>query len=138
MNSEKTSQLINWYINLNQENLDKIYDFYADDTYFKDPFHEYYNLKSLIELYQDMFKKIKDPKFIITKSFPSDTELVLFWDFNFIISGKKMSISGNTLFKFNNEDKINYHLDYWDSVNELWIKTPILGKLIRLFYKIIF
>lgn len=138
MKPEKISELINWYNNLNQENLDKIYEFYAEDTYFKDPFHEYFQLSFLVKLYQDMFKKIKNPKFFITKSFPSDKELVLFWDFKFTINGKEMTISGNTLFKFNNEDKINYHLDYWDSVNELWIKTPVLGKLIKLFYRIIF
>jgi hypothetical protein len=85
-----------------------------------------------------MFRKIKEPKFIITKSFPGDKELVLFWEFKFKALNHDMSISGNTLFKFNDEGKIYYHLDYWDSVGELWSKTPVIGSMIKLFYRIIF
>jgi hypothetical protein len=140
MNNDKINQLISWYDHLSPSTLDQIKDFYADKTYFRDPFYEFNSLESLIHYYQEMFAKIKDPKFNITKKFSdSETnELVLFWDFHFMVLGKPMAISGNTHFKFNNEDKITHHIDYWDSVNELWMKTPIIGNMLKLFYKIAF
>ncbi|MDO9181286.1 MAG: nuclear transport factor 2 family protein [Bacteriovorax sp.] len=138
MNQENIAELIKWYEQLNLLNLNQINNFYSQDAYFRDPFHELFDLKSLILLYEDMFKKIDNPRFTITNTFTNEKELVLFWDFKFIAFKKEMIISGNTLFKFNSEGKINYHLDYWDSVSELWNKTPVLGKIIRTFYKIIF
>jgi steroid delta-isomerase len=138
MNSKQVDSLILWYEKLNQSNLNQIYDFYAKDAYFRDPFHEYFELESLVKLYEEMFKKIKNPRFIITNSFFHDEELVLFWDFKFMAFGKEMTIAGNTLFKFNTEGKVCYHLDYWDSVHELWMNIPIIGQMIKLFYKIVF
>lgn len=133
-------QLIAWYENLNPETLNDIHQFYADDTYFRDPFHELFELDPLIKVYEDMFAKIKDPKFVITKDFFNEKtdELVLFWDFKFTMLKKEMVIKGNTLFKFNAEGKINYHVDFWDSVNELWMKVPVIGFGLKLFYKILF
>lgn len=138
MNKRKHSELIDWYQNLNPSTLNKIHQFYATDTYFKDPFHEFFALTPLVDYYVQMFKKVKDPKFTITKEFYDEKshELVLFWDFKFFALGKTQTISGNTLFKFNSEGKINYHLDFWDSVNELWLKIPVVGSVIKLFYKL--
>ncbi len=138
MNQNKINELVSWYEKLDQNTLQQIDQFYTTDAYFKDPFHEFFELPSLIKLYEDMFRKIKEPKFIITKSFPGEKELVLFWEFKFKALNHDMSISGNTLFKFNDEGKIYYHLDYWDSVGELWSKTPVIGSMIKLFYRIIF
>lgn len=140
MNKQNRTELIDWYQNLNADSVHKIHQYYAENTYFKDPFHEFSSLNPLLNLYKDMFKKLKKPRFLITKEFfNEDTcELVLFWDFTFLAFGKTVLIAGNTLFKFNHEGKINYHLDYWDSVSELWIKTPILGHAIKMFYKLVF
>lgn len=140
MNNQKRSELIDWYQKLNADSVHKIHQFYSADTYFKDPFHEFFALTPLVDLYVEMFKKVKNPRFIITKEFfnESNNELVLFWDFQFIALGKTITIAGNTLFKFNHEGKINYHVDYWDSVSELWLKIPIIGIVVKLFYKIAF
>lgn len=140
MNKNKITDLIRWYEHLNQENLAEIRQFYAEETYFKDPFHEYFELGPLIKIYEDMFKKLEDPRFVITKHFLNEEsgEFVLFWDFNFVIMKKKITIKGNTLFKTNESGLIHYHLDYWDSVGEMWMKTPLLGSAIKLIYKIIF
>lgn len=140
MNKEKRAELINWYQNLNADSVHKIHEYYAADTYFKDPFHEFFALTPLVDLYVEMFKKLKNPSFIITKEFfdESHNELVLFWDFKFSALGKTITIAGTTLFKFNPGGKINYHVDYWDSVSELWLKIPFIGSVVKLFYKIAF
>jgi hypothetical protein len=137
MNEEKTLRLIDWYNHLSLENLNQIEEFYAKDTYFRDPFNEFLELKPLIELYKKMFLKMDNPRFIITRQFSQDNDLVLFWDFKFKAFGKEQTIVGNTLLKFNAEGKISYHLDYWDTVNELWMKVPLLGSIVRFLYRFI-
>lgn len=79
-----------------------------------------------------MFSKLKDPKFFITNHFEKENELVLFWDFKF---NDGFIISGNTLFVFDQNQKVISHIDYWDSVNEIWLKFPLLRTLITFFYK---
>lgn len=135
MREEKVLRLIDWYNHLSKENLNQIEEFYAQDAYFRDPFNEFFELTPLIQLYKKMFLKMDNPRFIITRKFIQEEELVLFWDFKFKAFGKEQTIVGNTLLKFNAEEKIIYHLDYWDTVNELWMKVPVLGSFIKFFYK---
>jgi hypothetical protein len=85
-----------------------------------------------------MYKDLKNPRFKITRKFVNDREATVYWDFTFFALGKEMKIEGNTLFKFNAENKITHHIDYWDSNAELFSKLPVIGSMIRLFYKIAF
>jgi hypothetical protein len=130
--------IINWYNNLSIETLDEIENFYTEDCYFKDPFNEIHTRKELRLIFVKMFKSMKSPRFTITNTFSNQGEHVLFWDFTFIVFNKQHLIHGNTHLKLNQDNKIYYHCDYWDSVSELWIKTPILGFFIKSIYRILF
>ena len=99
--NEKILKLIDWYNHLNQKSLKEMSEYYAEDSYFKDPFNEYYHLSDTKKLYEKMFQKLTAPKFTITKHFIEKNEAVLFWDFTFIAFKKEMKIQGNTLLKFN-------------------------------------
>lgn len=129
----KMDELVRFYENLNRENLFQIHQFYAEDTFFKDPFHQLSTLQELEEVYVKMFKKLKKPRFIITKTFINNNEAVLFWDFTF---NENFLIQGNSLLKYNAEGKIESHIDYWDSVDQIWMKLPVLKQILKPIYKL--
>ena len=131
---DETKNLIKFYETLSLETLDNLSSYYHDKCYFKDPFHELETCEELKAIYLKMFKNLKNPKFKITNSFEKDRELVLFWDFTF---NDNFLISGSTHFIYDEHMKITKHIDYWDSVRELWAKIPVLRNFIKLFYKTI-
>jgi len=124
-----------WYESLSLENLNQIDNFYTENCFFKDPFHQLNTRVALTELYVNMFKKYPDAKFIITNQINDQFESVLIWDFYF--SGKN-KIHGTSVLKFNAEGKISSHIDYWDTTEEIWLKVPIIGQMIKIFYKLAF
>jgi steroid delta-isomerase len=135
--NEKILKLIEWYNDLDEKSLEDISEYYSTDCYFKDPFNEYHNLPQIKDLYKKMFQKLTTPRFTITNYFIKDQEAVLFWDFTFKAFKSDMKIQGSTLLKFNHDNKINVHIDYWDSVSELWRKVPIIKYFINIMYKIL-
>ncbi len=132
---EIQNKIQQWYQDLSPSNLNLIKDFYTEDAEFVDPFHHFKSRQMLLEIYVKMFKKLKQPRFNITKTFSKDLEWVVFWEFTF---NQKFFIKGMTLFVFNSDQKIIGHYDYWDSISEFWIKLPIIGPMIKLFYRILF
>lgn len=133
--NEVTEKIISFYENLTPENLNQIDTFYANDCYFRDPFHELKSIHDLTFLYSKMFKKLKNPKFKITNYFYKQNEMVLFWEFT---CNNNFKISGNSHLILNSENKVKIHLDYWDSINEIWLKLPIIGPIIKFFYNLMF
>ncbi len=129
------TQLKFWYESLSLHNLDQISSFYSDPCFFKDPFHQLHTRDELINLYRKMFEKFPDAKFIVTSQINDLNESVLIWDFHFNGNNK---IHGTSVLKFNAKGKITSHIDYWDTTEEIWIKIPIIGQMIKLFYKIMF
>lgn len=131
------NNIINWYNNLSPDTLQDIGFYYTNNCYFKDPFNEKFSRNELHTIFSEMYKKLNSPRFVITNHFSQGDEHVLFWDFTFIFFSKEIKIKGNSHLKLNAENLIYYHCDYWDSISELWIKTPILGFFIKTMYKII-
>jgi len=46
-------------------------------------------------------------------------------------------IRGVTHLKFGTDGKVNYHRDYWDAAEELYMKLPVIGRLMRGLRKIL-
>ena len=51
---------------------------------------------------------------------------------------KKISIKGMTEVRFDIQGKVIYHIDYWDSLTQLIIELPYIGKFIKKILKIVF
>ncbi len=125
--------LISWYENLTIETLEEIDNFYANDCYFRDPFNKLHNLQDIKKLYQKMFRHLSQPKFKIIHVLREGELVSLYWEFDFIFLKKTFKIFGNTLLRLNSDNKIIEHIDYWDSVQEWWIKLPLIGAILRMF-----
>ena len=60
---------------------------------------------------------------------------MLVWEFHVQIRlwgrGEAMVMRGVSHLRFDAAGKVNYHRDYWDTGEELYMKLPALGTLMR-------
>jgi steroid Delta-isomerase len=126
-------RLIRSFENLSQENVGMLADLYSANAYFKDPFNEVTGQAAIIAIFEHMFRQVDDPRFLIIRSIQQESDAFIVWDFNFRIKGKpnQQFIHGSSHLRFANDQKVEYHRDYWDAAEELYEKIPVLGSLMR-------
>ena len=112
---------------------------------FEDPFNKTIGKDNFIEIFREMFEKLESPFFIVTDYFiseNSDNKYVgyLKWVLKgtFRNNKKKISITGMTEVSFDIKGKVIYHIDYWDSLTQLIVELPYIGKFIKKILKVIF
>ena len=79
-----------------------------------------------------MFKKIKEPKFFILDYSINKERVFLKWKMTFFAFKSLQTIEGMSELVINDFGKVASHIDYWDSLNGIFIKIPFIGY----FYKI--
>ena len=131
----KIDELINFYHALAPESVAHFADFYSADAYFKDPFNEVHGLAPIQRIFSHMFKQVAEPRFVVTGQVVDAQGAMLIWEFSFRVKlwgkGKTQVMRGVSHLKFAADGKVNYHRDYWDTGEELYMKLPAIGTLMR-------
>ena len=136
MNDNYIKNYINLFSNLNFKNIEKFDDLVDKDIEFSDPFNHFKGIENFKKVFYHMFKNVKNPSFIILDYSKNKHKVFLKWKMVFYAFKSEQFIEGVSEITLNNEGKINSHIDYWDSMNGLFIKLPFLGILYRLSLKI--
>ncbi len=128
-------RLITFYHTLTPKNVEGMSEFYSADAYFKDPFNEVHGVAAIQNIFAHMFKQVDAPRFDVTERVADANSAMLVWDFFYCLrhkkQGKTQHIRGVSHLKFDIDGKINYHRDYWDAAEELYMKQPVIGPLLR-------
>jgi steroid Delta-isomerase len=128
-------RLIRSFENLSQDHVGALVDLYSADAIFKDPFNEVRGRAAIIDIFDNMYKQVDAPRFIVNHSILEGDDAFIVWDFHFRFRNKAatgQSIHGSSHLHFSSEHKVDYHRDYWDTAEELYGKIPGLGWLVRL------
>lgn len=111
---------------------------YTEDARFKDPFQEVWGLEAVRLVYGHMFETLVRPRFVITSRVQEGAECFVTWDFVFEAAswqqGREQCIRGSSQLLMRQDAgvwRIVSHRDYWDVVEELYEKIPLLGGLMR-------
>jgi ketosteroid isomerase-like protein len=127
--------LIDFFHGLSPQSVSRLPEFYSADVWFKDPFNEVRGVAAVQRIFSHMFEQVGEPRFIVSESVVDDRGAMLIWSFNFQVGrwggGKMQAIRGISHLKFDAAGKVNYHRDYWDAAEELYMKVPLLGLLMR-------
>lgn len=127
--------LVRCYHELTAQTVDCLAGFYAEDAYFKDPFNEVRGREAIQRIFAHMFTQVAEPRFVVTESVVDAGGAMLVWAFHYRARlwgpGKVQVIRGTSHLKFDAAGKVIYHRDYWDTAEELYMKVPVLGPLIR-------
>ncbi len=131
----KLDKLIEFYETLAPESVSELDRLYAPEAYFKDPFNEVRGPEAIERIFRNMFNQVTDPRFKIIERIAAENGAVLVWEFGFRMRHRGLAraqcIHGVTHLRFDAEDRVVFHRDYWDVADELYSKLPLLGSLMR-------
>jgi len=128
-------ELIRFYRELSPESIARFPDFYSANAYFKDPFNEVHGIAPIQHIFSHMFKQVAEPRFVVIEKVVDANGAMLVWEFCFRVKrwgkGETQIMRGVSHLKFDADGKINFHRDYWDTGEELYMKLPAIGILMR-------
>jgi hypothetical protein len=82
-----------------------------------------------------MFRQVDAPRFRVEERIVADNGAVLVWTFHYrapsLAGGGDQAMRGVSHLRFDAEGMVNYHRDYWDAAEELYMKLPAVGWLMR-------
>ena len=131
----RAARVIDFFEQLTPEDAAGLARIYAADAYFRDPFNEVRGLSAIARIFDDMFARLADCRFVIREVVADEGGMMLTWDFTFRIrryrSATVQTIHGASHLKFDADGRIAYHRDYWDAAEELYAKLPLIGPVMR-------
>ena len=133
--SESLDRLVNFYQTLTPEGVARFPEFYAEQAWFKDPFNEVRGVAAMQHIFAHMFQQIKEPRFAVTEQIEAANGTMLVWEMYFRMGlmgrSEVQVMRGVTHLRFDAEGRVDYHRDYWDAAEELYMKLPAIGLLMR-------
>lgn len=127
--------LIRFYHELSPASLGQFAEFYSADAHFKDPFNEVRGVAAIQRIFAHMFRQVAAPRFVVSERFVNTDGAVLVWTFHYRVQrwgrGEMRVIRGVSHLRFAADGKVCHHRDYWDAAEELYLKLPVLGLLMR-------
>ncbi len=123
------------YQRLNADNLDLLQSVYSEGVHFMDPAHEIIGLDRLTQYFQNLYTHISAINFDFDHTCQSGNDGYVQWLMTFahpkLNSGRGITIAGTSFVRFDSDEKIYYHRDYFDLGAMLYEHLPLLGKVIR-------
>ena len=136
MKKNYINNYLNLFSNLNKENIKKFDDLVVKDIIFIDPFNNIKGLDNFKNIFYHMFDTVEEPKFDIVDYAQNKDHIYLKWKMTFYAFKASQTIEGMSDITLNKEGKVISHLDYWDSLNGIFIKLPFLGFLYKISLRI--
>lgn len=128
-------RLVQFFEQLQPQDLQRLNALYAHDARFKDPFNEVQGLAAIEGIFAHMFQSLDAPHFVVTERIVQGQQCFLAWDFRFRFkrfdTQAWQTVRGGTHLVFNDEGLVTLHRDYWDAAEELYEKLPVVGGLMR-------
>ena len=129
------AELVDFFETVSPLTVTRVRKIYAENAYFKDPFNEVRGLAAIEYLFDHMFRQVKNPRFVITKQVMQEDDAFLTWEFYFQMppyARQEQCIKGATHFRFDENERVSYHHDYWDAAEGVYEKLPLVGSFMRL------
>ncbi|MGV6810414.1 MAG: nuclear transport factor 2 family protein [bacterium] len=122
---------INFFSTLSPAQLEQLDHYFTADARFKDPFNDVTGISAIRHIFQHMFTHTQQSRFVVQHAALDQGILLLQWDYHFqTLKGKPWSFSGMSRVTFATQGtaqgKVIEHLDYWDPVEGIYCKIPLL------------
>lgn len=131
----RLAELVEFYEHLTPQSLLRLGEHYAAHARFQDPFNDVQGVEAIEAIFRHMFVQTLEPRFEVTDRYEGDASAVLVWNFHFRMRSwrpdRPQVIRGLSHLRFDADGRVTDHRDHWDSVEELYMKLPLLGGLMR-------
>jgi ketosteroid isomerase-like protein len=126
-------RLVAFYAELQPEHLAQIDRLYTEDARFKDPFNEVQGVAAIRGIFEHMFHRLDQPRFVVTQQVVEEDRAFLVWNFHFSFRGETTlrTIRGGSFVRCTPDGRVSEHRDYWDAAEELYEQIPLLGGFMR-------
>jgi len=108
---------------------------YAEQLYFNDTLRTIYHVDDLIDYMTHTASMIKSTKVKILDTAYSGTDYYIRWEMIMEFKARSKDVYSKSIgmsqLRFNQEGKIVFHHDFWDSTEGLYQHLPYIGYLIR-------
>jgi len=125
--------LARFYQELSPTALERFPEFYTEDAFFKDPFNEVRGVDAIQRIFRHMFAQVDQPRFLVTERLAAERSALLIWEFHY---GKGQCIRGASHLRFADDGRVAYHRDYWDAAEELYMKLPLIGRVMKVLRRV--
>ncbi len=136
---ENAKRIIKYFNEFSPEKMEILDLFYDANIEFVDPAAKLKGLSNLKDYYAAVYKNVKTIHFdfheIHQDADTYCTTYTLTLSVNGLNSGKKYSVEGMSILKFNQKNLISYHRDYIDLGAMVYEKLPVVGALIKVVKK---
>lgn len=127
-------ELADFYERLTVDDLGRLDTLYAPDAHFKDPFNDVRGVPAIARVFRHMFATVDAPRFIVLGKFTATDEAMIRWQFSSMTRGRgarALSFVGSTHLRFDDDERVVEHCDYWDPAEALYEHLPLIGMLMR-------
>jgi steroid Delta-isomerase len=127
------ARVVAFYSALKPEDLGELPRLYSADARFKDPFNEVQGVEAIRGIFEHMFARLDQPRFVVTEQVVDGEQAFLVWDFCFCFRGETQTrvIRGGSYLRCTPAGLVSLHRDYWDAAEELYEQIPVLGGFMR-------
>jgi hypothetical protein len=135
LSNEQVSRADKTFNELRADNLGILDSFYSKDVSFLDPIGKHKGLDAVKAYYKNIYKNVKSIRFDFKETISEGNKHVLIWDMHLVAEGlnggKETITHGNSVIKFNEENLVSYHRDYFDMGEFIYQHIPIISFLIK-------
>jgi steroid Delta-isomerase len=130
----RVARVVHFYTQLQPSSLAQMGEVYAANASFKDPFNTVQGLPSVRAIFEHMFARYDEARFVVTDASLQGDASFMVWDFSCVSKTdptSRLSIHGASHLRFDAQGLVAYHRDYWDAAEEVYEKLPVLGAVLR-------
>ncbi len=120
---------------LRADKMEILDDFYAPEVEFIDPVGKHNGLAEVKKYYSNLYKNVVSIRFEFHDIISQDNKHTAIWTMYLksknLEDGKEISLSGNSVIIFNEDNLVSYHRDYFDMGEFIYERVPFVGWLVK-------
>ncbi len=119
---------------LTRQSIANLGEFYTPNVYLRTPLHEVRSAAEVAGLLMQLFERVDVPRFEITATLLQHNQAMLVWNLHFHARrwlDDEQIIHGASHLRLAVYGRVAYQRDYWDATEDLYLKLPFMGRLLR-------
>ncbi len=133
---DRTANFVYLYKNLKQVSAaDAVAKTYAEDLYFNDTLVTLHKRSELITYLENTQKQLQDIDLVLLNVLFKGEDVYLHWEmrtvFKVLAKTSDVRTTGMSHLRFDQQNKIILHQDYWDSTTGFFQHIPLIGNVLK-------
>ncbi|MDN4575851.1 isomerase [Pandoraea cepalis] len=128
------TRLTRYFETLTRQSVGNLGEFYAPNVYLKTPLHEVRSAAEVATLLTHLFERVDVPRIEFTATLLQHNQALLVWNLHFHTKrwlDDEQVIHGASHLRLAVDGRVAYQRDYWDATEDIYVKLPIFGRLLR-------